>query len=305
MIRVAFVMIHYPVAMGRYFLEALIRRKDVQVWSSGPYTGRWIPWAGGMHLPESYVREPDHPLPMTGAQPTVVYEMVQKKCPFEPDLWLEVNAGLTAVGRPVGRYAVVGSDPHVLNYTPARAQADKFFCMQRPYMQAGDIWLPYAYDPIWHSPSPKMFRERDIDATLLGLQYRHRLELFKALTARGHTTRFELGPSYEDARAIYHRTKAGVNWSSLKDTTARVFELMALGVVPVLNRVPDLMEMFEEDEHFLGFDTMPEAVHQIEKALSPDHERQSERIMHAAMNAVTGHTWDARIEAIFAEMGVE
>lgn len=301
--KVAFTMIHYPVAMGRYILEALLRRPDTEVWTAGPTTGRWIPWAGGMNLPESYVREPDFGLPLNSGNPIMSYEVVQANCPFKPDLWLEVNAGLKPVGRPDGLYAIVGTDPHVLNYSPLRRQCDHFFCMQKPYMVAGDHWLPYAYDPIWHSGSPIPFEDREYDAALIGLAYQNRKLLVHTLRASGLNVYFELGPAYDDARTIYHNTKVGFNWSSLRDTTARVFELMALGVVPVLNRVPDLVEMFDDRKDFIGFDRLPQAVDAIQHALAnPD---ESRRIINNATEAVRPHTWDARVTQILETVGLE
>lgn len=300
--KIAFTMIHYPVAMGRYILEALLRRSDTEVWSAGPYSGRWIPWKGGMHLPESYLREPDHPTPLTSNAPTVLYESLQSQCPFEPDLWLEVNAGLKPIGRPSGLYAVVGTDPHVLDYGGVRRTSDHFFCMQRPYMRDGDHWLPYAHDPIWHAPSPVELKDRGNDAALIGLPYNNRETLVKVLRSRGMTVRFDLGLAYEDARDIYHNTKVGLNWSSLQDTTARVFELMGMMTVPVLNRVPDLMDMFEEGEHFLGFDNLPEAVEKVEWAT--ENLFEAEAIAHNASNAVADHTWDQRVETILQTVGL-
>lgn len=304
MMKIAFVMIHYPVAMGRYMLEALLRRKDVEVWSAGPFTARWIPWGGGMHLPESYVRQPDFAMPFTTAIPPVVYEVAQSKCPFDPDLWLEVNAGLKAIGRPSGRYAVIGTDPHVLDYTASRMSADTFYCMQKPYMRPQDKYLPYGFDPVWHALSPIPFTEREIDAALLGLQYENRISLIKALRAMGRTVHFELGKAYEDARDIYHNTKVGLNWSSQKDTTARVYELMAMGTVPVLNRVPDLGEMFEEDRHYLGFDNLPEALDKVTWAL--DHPDEADMMAYIAASDVieNGHSWDDRIEQVLTEIGL-
>jgi hypothetical protein len=300
--KIAFTMIHYPVAMGRYFLEALLRREDVELWTAGPFTGRWIPWAGGMHLPESYVRAPDFALPFGGGTPSLPYEIVENRCPFKPDLWLEVNAGMSPTGRPSGLYAVVGTDPHVLNYDRVRRGADYFFCMQRPYAKPGDHWLPYAYDPVYHSPSPKKVGERKHDAALIGLPYEQRTKLVQALRAQGRDVFYELGPAYGDARDVYHDTKVGLNWSSLQDTTARCFELMAMATVPVLNRVPDLMSMFKDGEDFLGFDTMDEAVAHVTWAI--ENPEDAEQLGRQAMNAVNEHTWAHRVDAILQTTGV-
>jgi glycosyltransferase involved in cell wall biosynthesis len=292
-------MIFYPVAMGRYILDALLRRKDVEVWSVGPYTGRWIPWGGGMNLPEEYVFKPNVILPL-GGPPTIAYATLQP--PWEPDLWIEANAALNSIGRPKCKYAVVATDPHVVDYRNQRANADLFFNMQKPYMAAGDIWLPYAYDPIHHAETTVPWERRQWDASLLGLQYESRIALVNALRARGRQVHFRLGPAYEEARSIYHDTRVGLNWSSAQDTTARVFELMAFGLPSVLNRVPDLMELFHDGEHFLGFHTLPEAVGAVERLLAdPDF---AVAMGHAAREAVRPHTWDARVHTILQAAGL-
>ena len=311
MIKIAFTSIFYPLFMGRYILEAFLRRDDCEVWTAGPYTGRWIPWRGGMHLPASYLLQPDHPL--AGGQSNIInYKMVENKCPFEPDLWLEVNSTLLVHNRPEkGIYAVVGTDPHVLNYDPQRAKSDFFFNMQTPYMKEGDIWLPYGYDPVWHAQTEIPAAERKHDATLLGLNYDTRDRLVARLRApnnimgrggEGFDVVYDLGPCYDDAREIYHDSVVGLNYSSLKDTTARVFELMAFGITPVINRVPDLVRMFEDRRDYLGFDTEDEAVSMVHAALNDLDWAQE--IGDNARRAVEPHSWDARAEQILKDVGL-
>ncbi len=302
-LRIAFGTIWYPVAMGRYIYEALRRRPDVEVWTYGPFTGRWIPWKGGMHLPPSYVYKPDFPLPLgPGTQPTVVYGQVEAAKPWDPDAWIEANAGLAVVGRPKQPYIVIGTDPHVLDYSACRVIADKFACMQRPYMRPGDIWMPYGYDPVWHTQTTIPIAEREWDVTLLGLEYPARVEVMRSLAAQGYRTRLENGPAYEDARDIYHRSKVGFNWSSLDDTTARVFEVMAFGIAPVLNRVPDLLQMFSEGEHFEGFSTAAEAHEKVVGLLK--HPEWAEELGRKAREAVTPHTWDRRVDDLLKAVGL-
>jgi glycosyltransferase involved in cell wall biosynthesis len=298
-IKVGFVSIFYPLFMGRYMLEALLRRKDVEVWTAGPFTGRWIPWDGGMNLPQRYIYTPNFPMPY-GAPSRLVWKMVEAKAPWEPDIWINVSSTLETVGRPSsGKYAVIAADPHVLNYDAERAKADLFFNMQRPYMKPGDRWLPYAYDPVWHAETTVPFEDRNIDATLLGLPYPNRTALTDRLKSRGRTVIYSIGDCYEDAMMIYHRSVVGLNWSSLQDTTARVFEIMGFGIVPVINRVPDLMDMFVDGEHFLGFDTLEEAVEQVDKALSDP--KLAQEIGYNARRAVEPHSWDARMEHVLRE----
>lgn len=303
-LRIIVTYIAYPVAMARYFHEALLRRNDVQVWSAGPYTGRWIPWGGGMNLPEEYLLRLNHPTSLT-QPPMVSYPVLEREKPWEPDLWLEVNAGMTALGKPVSApLAMVLTDPHVLGdfYHPQRSRADFVFGMQTPYLKPGDIWLPYAYSPWWHKPSEIPWKDRKYDAALLGLQYQSRNQLVAALRSKGLRVAYELGPAYGDAMAIYHNTRVGLNWSSLQDTTARCFELMAFGLPAVMNRVPDLMGMFKDGEDFVGFDGLEDAVAHVEGLLAAPERAQ--KIGANARNSVEPHTWDSRIETILKEVGL-
>lgn len=303
-LKIALTYISYPVAMARYFHEALLRRDDVDVWCAAPYTGRAIPWAGGMQLPERYIRKPDLPLAVSGV-PTVAYPILENQKPWLPDLWLEINAGLIGAGAPTSApLALVLTDPHVLgqHYASCRPRARWVFGMQTPYLQAGDIWLPYAYDPIWHSETPIHARDRKYDAALIGLQYDQRNRLVKRLRGDGHKVFYELGLAYEDARDIYHNTVVGLNWSSLQDTTARVFELMAMGIAPVLNRVPDLMTMFKDEQDFLGFDSEDEAVSHVNELLFDLD--WADDIGRNAREAVLPHSWDARVQQILEDTGL-
>lgn len=303
-IRIAFGGIFYPLWMGRYMLEALLRREDVEVWSYGPFTNDWIPWGGGMHIAHKYIRTPKQPLPF-GNPPSVMYGQMEMMKPWEPDLWIEVNAGLATMGRPQSApYAVIASDPHVLGhiYDQLRPRTDFFFNMQKPYMRPGDIHLPYAYDPIWHAPSETPMKDRLYDLTLIGLQYPQRIQLVNLLRAKGKKVFFELGIVYDDARAVYHNSRIGFNWSSLQDTTARCFEVMAMGTVPLLNNVPDLLEMFTEGIDYVGFDTMEEAVDLA--AYYSENDLVAESLAKQAKRAVAPHTWDARMEFVLRKCGV-
>jgi len=304
-IRIAFGCIFYPLMMGRYMLEALLRRPDVEVWTFGPFTNTWIPWAGGMQIDKRFVFTPDFPMTYAPTAPTINYGLVEKAIPKQPDLWLEVNAGIHVHGRPKqSPYAIIGTDPHVLShiYDAIRPSADYFFGMQTPYLRPKDIYLPYGFDPIWHAPSKIPMVDRPFDAALLGLQYAHRTQLMQHLQAMGMTVVYQLGLVYEQARDVYHKTKVGINWSSLQDTTARCYELMAMGCVPVLNRVPDLMRMFKDGEHFLGFGSYEEArIHVMRMVNDP---QAAEEIARKAKSAVAEHTWDNRMEQVLVKTGV-
>lgn len=303
-IRIALTSIFYPVFMGRYLWEALLENPQIEVWSAGPFTGRWIPWNNGMDLPSEYVLKPNHPTAITNP-PMVSYPMLERLKPWEPDLWIEVNAGLTALGKPTSApLAMVLTDPHVLTdfYRDQKARADFVFTMQSPYKQPGEILLPYAYSRRWHTQTLIPFEQRKYDAALLGLQYGNRNALMGALAAKGLKLAYQLGPAYDDAKRIYHDTRIGLNWSSLQDTTARCFELMAFGLPAVMNRVPDLMTMFKDGQDFIGFDTLDQALGAVDDLLlHPDKARQ---IGENARKAVEFHTWDWRVECLLTACGL-
>lgn len=297
-IRIVITGIWYAVAMCRYFWEALLRRSDVQVWCAGPYTHRWIPWLGGMTLPESYVRTPEMPLAMTNP-PSVIYSVLEKAAPWKPDLWLEINAGLNGIGKPTNApLAVVATDPHVLPYDDARDRADFFFNMQRHYSQKGDIWLPYAYDPTFCTPSKIPFAERIYDCALVGLPYPIRQQIMDTLKSHGRNVFLGNGPAYEDAAAVYHQTRVGLNWASADDMNCRFFELMALGLPAITSQPPDAVRIFGLSlvNAALAVGTAADAVQAVNVLL--DDPARAERMGQAATELVQGHTWDARVDQI-------
>jgi spore maturation protein CgeB len=80
--------------------------------------------------------------------------------------------------------------------------------------------------------------------------------------------------------------------------------MMAMKQVPVINRLPYLQEFgFEENRHYLGFDTVAEAVEKVEWAIkNPDF---ANAIATAAHNLVhERHTYERRIDKIFETVGL-
>lgn len=297
-LRVVLSGIFYPMAILRYFEGAFRRRDDVDLVTVGPYTGRNIPWGGGMLMEEKYALRPDILVP-GGPSAQCPIRWAELRLPWVPDLWVQIDAGFALKGRPLkGMNCVVGTDPHVLNYESSRRDADLFFCMQRVYAELGDVFLPYAYDSVWHAPLELADKPR-WDVVLLGLHYEQRDLLVELLRARGTTVRYDLGPVFEEARLIYRHARVGINWSSLQDVNARVFEIMAMGLPLVTNRLPDMDIHFEEGKHYLGFDDVEEAEIVVRRLL--ENPEGMERLARAGQEAVKPHTYDARVEQILEE----
>lgn len=291
--------IFFPMAILRYYEAALKRRDDIELFTVGPYTGSWIPWDHGMHLPQKYATPPDIPLPGQGGsfQPVPI-NYVEAQLPWQPDLWIQVDAGWFMPDRPQhGKNIIIGTDPHVLNYDRQRWAADSFYCMQTPYMKRGDKYLPYAFDPVWHSPENQ---PPNYDVALIGLHYDQRDKLVNALRGHGVSVYYDLGPCFDEARALYNQAPIGLNWSSLQDLTARVFELLGMNRLAVVNRVPDLDKFFEDGKDLVGFDSLGEAVEKV--LYYKDHPDEARAIADEGHLKVQDHTWDARVDEILGEI---
>ena len=298
MIRIVVSGIHFPLSMMKYFIAALQRREDVELFTTGPFTGTYIPWNGGMQLPAKYAKQPDLPLPKDWISFKPSAASIASRLPWTPDLWLQVDAGWHFGDKPkAGIVAHVGTDPHVLLkfYQPAKAYSDICFGMQGPYMEAKDVYLPYAADPIWHAPMEGLPQE--YDACLIGLHYPQRDRLVEYLLKMGLKVYYDLGPIFREYQQLNCAARVVLSWSSLEDTPARVYEGMLMGRALCANRTKDLTEQFVEGDHFLGFDDEREAGNQVQRLLADDSLR-TEMGQRAHRKVMAQHLWDHRIISI-------
>lgn len=290
----------FPFAIASYFRHALEKRPDVELFTVGEYFGDFIPWNGGMRLPLRYVKMVDLPLPQGIAFPR--WETVKEKLPWQPDLAICVDAGFYFSTHPDCPYAIVGTDSHVLNYDRQRTLANSFFNMQRAYIKQGDHHLPYACSPDHHYAMSDVAKE--YDASLIGLHYDQRNRLVSALRDKGYKVKYDLGLVYDEYRIENNKAVIGLNWSSLQDINARTFEIMAMKQVPVINRLPNLEELgLIEGKHYLGFDTVGEAVEKVKWALE-NPEFSNAVALCAYQHVHTHHTYEKRIEQIFETVGL-
>lgn len=286
--------IFYPMAILRYFEAALRRRDDIELFAVGPYTGAWIPWNGGMHLPVKYAAFPELPLPQNSITAPVPIAFIEGKLPWQPDLWIQIDAGFHLRGKPKhGKNVIVATDPHVLDYDRQRTFADTFYCMQAYYSKPGDEYLPYAYDPIWHATEDQ---SRTHDVCLIGLHYPQRDALVSALRARGLDVYYDLGPCFDEARTLYNQASIGLNWSSLQDLVARVFELLGMNRLAVVNDVPDLDRFFVDGADLVAFRSLDEAVEKV--LYYHEHTEEAQAIADQGHVTVGPYTYDARIAQI-------
>lgn len=305
----------YPFCLASYFRRALERRQDVELFTAGEFFGQSIPWNGGMTIPMKYHNHVDIPFPQ--GMTKVPWTMISDKLSWKPDLVLNVDAGFHLSSKPDVPYYVVATDPHVLGdwYDKVRPLADKFFNMQgKPYIRDGDVWLPYAFDPQCHYPEPdtgmmELYvgegKEKLFDCSIIGLHYPQRDEWVQRLIRHGVKVNYRIGDIYDEYREENNKAWIGLNWSSLEDVTARVFEIMAMKLVPVLNRLPGLDELgFVEGQHYLGFSSMDEAVEKVLWAIN--NRPFAEQIALQAYQFVNWKemTYDKRVQQILEEFRV-
>jgi glycosyl transferase family 1 len=317
----------YPLAMATYFKKALQHRDDVDLKVAGTYTGSWIPWNGGMNLPNKYAIPPDIPLPFSPSVNEYNYEIIKAQLgDWVPDLIIQIDAGFHFKYKPSdGMVVTVGTDPHVLNdfYDVPRKYSDKFFNMQKVYSKAGDIYLPYAYSKYDVYPEEKLVDKvlwgerdtdgnvsryienlyKDTDACLIGLQYTHvpRLQWIEELRKRGVSILAENGPVFDEARNMYNRARIGLNWSSMDDLNCRWFELPAFKICSVSNYVPDAHLFMEPDKDYLEFTTLPEAIEKVMWA--KEHPQEAQEIAQSGYNKILLHTFDQRVDQLLKECG--
>jgi len=300
-IKVLLLYIVYPLAMGTYFRRALERRTDVDLKVAGVYTGSWIPWMGGMTLPEKYAKPIDLPLPFSPNIGEINYDLVKAQLgDWKPDIIINVDAGLHWKYKPAdGMVVTVGTDPHVLNdfYDTPRKYSDLFFNMQYVYSRGADFYLPYAYDPTVHYYDDSI--TKDTDAVLGGMPYESRVQWVAALRAKGVSVLFENGPVFDEYREMNNRARIGLNWSSLDDLNARAYELAAMKLAPVMNVVTDLERSGIE---CATFTTLPEAVEAV--MFLKENDKSRIELAELAYRSVQGETYDKRVNTILQMAGL-
>jgi hypothetical protein len=290
----------YPLSMSRYFEKAFRHHPNVDFKTTGVFTGSWIPWLGGLNLPEKYALPPDVPLPFNPSVGQVSYDLVKAQLgDWKPDIVLSIDAGINWSSKPSdGLVATIATDPHALNYDHQRRISDKFFNMQMYYSETGDIYLPYAYSKYDVYPDDTV--HKDLDAVLIGMPYQQREQWKNELVKRGVNVYMENGAVFDEARALYNRGRIGLNWSSLNDLNCRAFELPAMKLYPVMNRVFD-MDKFGFFDHCGIFSGLNEAIEMVMWA--KDHPDLARDRAERAYQEVLPHTYDARVEEFLQECG--
>ena len=298
-IKVVLTAIWYPLCMGTYFWRALEQRDDIDLIVGGPFTGDWIPWNYGCHMPQKYIKVPNIPLPKETIHQRIPSSVIEHQLPWEADLWIQVDAGWHLSTKPKAKVvAHVQTDPHVLKglYSTPKGYSDLKFCMQDEYRAPDEIYLPYAADNTVCYPMPEV--EKIYDACLIGLQYPTRNSLVGRLRSHGLQVKYTTGEIFDEYRLSYNQSKVALNWSTLNDIPCRFFEGMSMRLPVVSNVVGDIAKLgFVEGVDYVGFTSLEEADNKVMKILQDIDLRNwiAENGYHKVMEK---HLYKHRVEQI-------
>lgn len=172
---------------------------------------------------------------------------------------------------------------HANGDSPTRArQPDRF------------TWLPCAYDPTLHTPSPIPFAEREYDLVHIGSQHPRRKRILQALVDYGFKCDIRPFAFGEDYTRAYWNGRVAISENFANNSVVpRTFEGAIMGNVIVAQIIPDLLALNPqglifvddvEDEH--------QWIDAVNRALD------SADAVNASRAWAQPHTWDARAHAI-------
>lgn len=317
----------FPVGVPVYLARAA-RRLGHEVVTVGPSACDAFWKDGDPAFRESWERHavtPDVPAIESQAGHTAAWEdpaVVERV--RGADLWLDVDGGWLLDGylpeHLVKRRVYVCTDPHVESEawrarefinTPrpaGTAPVDAVYMMQyaqcRP--EAGEFWMPYAFDPEWHRPFNDV--EMDHDVTIIGAMYEGRCLLAEHLTRHGlRVLGPGRGPVAEDYSRQLCRAPVAIVWPLSNDVPARLFEALACRRRVVMLHKPGmgLMELPSwpwprASQHVWTTNTMNGALARVRSALSY-RAHESDMASRGLSVALTEHTWDFRLASLIAE----
>ena len=159
-------------------------------------------------------------------------------------------------------------------------------------------WLPCAHDPLHHFVIAE-HGARPYDVAIIGAGYPQRAEVIEALRMVGVRVYATTGKIYDEYNAIYNSAKIALVVSSGSDLAMRVFENMAQGCIVVADDAPDIAKAgFVVGRDYLQYRSIPECIEHVRTVLAGYDSRDVQAIRCAAREAVTPHTWEARVKHI-------
>lgn len=331
--------IHYPVASGRY-MAAAFRRQGHEVRTLGDSTGNRIPWPSG--------KEDGTWADWTELDPRYAWQsdgsLTTHWPDWTPDLIVHMDSAF-AYHHPVYAdvpHVVYGVDNHVRDYR--QAGIARYFLAHKnvsvftaqfddpvEMVTAGHAnyrlgidaeHLPCGYDPVFFTPSPIPWAQREYDICMIGVLYPQRIALLNALASAGLKVLAGTGWVYEQYRNAYWNARISLCSSANGDLAQRVFETAAMGCAILTDPLADLQD--RETNKKLGligyvtYGSADECVAQARELLSNEEIEHApiadgeEVVMQLAggkgmgefaamkmLESVWGrHSWDRRAERI-------
>lgn len=278
--RIAVVCIHYPVASGRYIAEAF-RRLGHDVRTLGRSTGSEV-W--GVQVNPAHAWTPNGTF--TESWPD-----------WTPDLIVLAESAFK-YHHPVYKdvpHVVWGVDNHVRDYT-SEGIAHYFLAHKAVSVQQYNeavTWLPCAYDPTLHTPSPIPYSRREYDVALVGVMYPQRAALVEELKAAGFRVFAATGLLYRDYVAAYHNSRVSLCVSACGDVAQRVFESAAMDCLVVSDDCADYAALRPD-----GI-ARCETAHLAEIISDVLADSEGAKWMLSLSAAwVKPHTWDSRAQVV-------
>jgi spore maturation protein CgeB len=273
------VCIHYPIASGRFLLEAF-RRIGHDARSAGPMTGTAI-W--GMDIDERYVWKPDFPLDGQSG-----FSLGN----WRPDLIVTAESAMALKFAPGIPHVCYACDNHVRDYKFHDLPFDAIFVCHSWGARMGEPnvwWSPPSYEPRF---CRDLGLERDIDIGVIAVPYQIRVDLIDQMKAAGAQIWATWGLVYEEYERAYNRVKISLIKSVAGDISHRVFETMAMGCCVLMDRAADMDRLgFIPWRHYVPYADAEEAVKNANYLLETGGWKT---IAKAGQEAAKPHTWEER-----------
>ncbi len=115
-------------------------------------------------------------------------------------------------------------------------------------------------------------------------------------------------PSFEEMNQIWNESKivlghGGIGYSNeLRHLKGRDFEAIMSGACYITTRLPELEELFKEDEEMVFYDTFDECAVKIKQLLN--NENKINNIKNNVLNIREQHTWENRFSTVFKQLGI-
>lgn len=199
----------------------------------------------------------------------------------------------------------ITSDTHLgYDYRLSRAREfDWVFCNQldatERFIKDGIsadrcMWLPHAAEPLAY-PKKEMIKKYDV-CFVGNVGSWNRVEfldrMFKEFPNFFYGKRL-----FEEAAEIFSSSRIVLNISIKQDLNMRFFECLSTGSLLLTNNLPTLPYLFKEGIHYVGYDTLDEAVEKAKYYLAHDKEREA--IAEAGHREfMAKHTYEHRLKTV-------